>query len=99
MAGTKESKEGVIVDNSCPVKRFKVWLLSSSPSENQQNTYWLYLWYTRNLNQLFTETKPNLIEANARLKIESGSQQKRNMVTMETKSLHVLAFSIFTNST
>ena len=98
MAGTKESKEGIIVDNSCPVKRFKVWLLSSSPSENQQNTYWLY-GSQENLNQLFSETKPDLIEVNARLKIESGSQQKRNMVTMETKSLHVLAFSIFTNST
>ena len=98
MAGTKESKEGVVFDNSCPVKRL-LWLLSSSPSENQQNTYWLCLWYTKNLNQLFTETKADLIEANARLKIESGSQQKRNMVTMETKSLHVLAYSIFTNST
>ena len=97
MAGTKESKEGVIVDNSCPVKSL-LWLLSSSPSENQLNTYWLF-GSQENLDHFFPETKPDLIEANARLKIESGSQQKRNMVTMETKSLHVLAYSIFTNST
>ena len=97
MAGTKESKEGIIVDNGRPVKRL-LWLPSSSPSENQLNTYWLF-GSQENLDHLFPETKPYLIEANARLKIESGSQQKRNMVTMETKSLHVLAYSIFTNST
>ena len=32
----------------------------------------------------------NLIEERVRLKKERGSQQKRKMVTMETKSLHVL---------
>ena len=97
MAGTKESKEGIIVDNGRPVKRI-LWLLSSSPSENQYNTHRLF-GSQKNLDHLFTETNPHLIEANARLKIESGSQQKRNMVTMETKSLHVLAFTIFTNFT
>ena len=94
MACTKESKEGIIVDNGRPVKRL-LWLPSSSPSEN---THWLF-GSQENLDHLFKEAKPDLIEATARLKIESGSQQKRNMVTMETKSLHVLAYSIFTNST
>ena len=32
----------------------------------------------------------NLIELSVRLKMERGSQQKRKMVTIETKSLHVL---------